>query len=116
MNLKGILKGILCAYIITAVFVLVGAVLTYFNMLDERKISIGIYAGAALGVFLGAFGAAKTSESRILLNSLCVSLIFIAVLLAASFIINGGVALGARTVSVMGGALAAGFMGAVIGK
>lgn len=116
MNLKGILKGTLCAYLITAVFVLAGAALTYFNLLDERRISIGIYAGTALGVFLGALGAAKTSESRILLNSLCVSLIFIAVLLGAAFILNGSAAIGARTVSVIGGALAAGFMGAVIGK
>ena len=31
MNLKGILKGTLWAYLITAVFVLAGAALTYFD-------------------------------------------------------------------------------------
>lgn len=116
MNIKGILKGTVITYFLVAFFVLIAAALTYFNLLDENKISILIYIGTAVSIFAGSFLAAKTSESRILLNSLAISVIFVMILLTASFIVNNEINTGARTIAIASGAVAAGFLGAVIGK
>ncbi|MGN0163916.1 MAG: TIGR04086 family membrane protein [Candidatus Ornithomonoglobus sp.] len=116
MNIKGIIRGLFFALVITAVFLVAGAALTYFNIIDERTASIAAFAGAAAGVFIGALGATKTAENKILLNALFVSLLFCLLIFFGALGINGGFELHTRTLTLLGAVLAAGFLGAVFGK
>lgn len=116
MNIKGIIKGLFFAVVITAVFLIAGAALTYFNLIDERATGIIAFAGAAAGVFIGALGAAKTAENKILLNALLVSLLFCLLIFLGTLGINGGFAPHTRTLALLGAVIAAGFLGAVFGK
>lgn len=116
MNIKGILLGTLYAYIISFIFLLIGAALIYFNVLTEQIVIPGIFFGMALGIFTGSCGAAKTCESRVLINALAVSFLFSLIFFIAAIIINGGIPSESRIPAVICGSFAAGFIGAVAGK
>lgn len=116
MNIKGIFLGTLYAYIISFIFLLLGAALIYFNILSEQYVIPGVFFGIALGIFVGAFGAAKTCESKVLVNALSVSFLFSLIFFAAVLIMNGGIPTQSRIPAVICGSFAAGFIGAVAGK
>lgn len=116
MNIKGILKGSFLSFLIAAVFLIGGAALTYFNRTDERTASLIVFAGAVIGVFIGALGACKSAESKILLNALSVSLLFAALIVCGSLGINGGFAFHSRTIALLGSVMGAGVLGAMFGK
>lgn len=116
MNIKGILLGTLYAYIISFVFLLIGASLIYFNLLSEQAVTIGVFFGMALGIFIGSYGAAKTCESKVLLNALSVSFLFSLIFFSAAIILNNGIPAQSRIPAIICGSFAAGFIGAVAGK
>lgn len=114
MNMKGIFRGTLIALII-AVLVLVGAAAAaYFNLMGERVAGIAVFAGAAVGVFAGAYNAAKTAGNKKLFNALAVSVIFMAVLLLVSSVIGGGVTFNAIKTALFGSVAAAGIAAALL--
>ncbi|MDD6763437.1 MAG: TIGR04086 family membrane protein [Clostridiales bacterium] len=116
MNIKGIIRGFFFALIISAALLVAGAALTYFNLIDERTASIIAFAGAAAGVFIGALGAAKTAENKILLNAMLVSLLFCILILFVTLGINGGFTLRTRSITMLSSIMASGFLGAMFGK
>ena len=116
MNIKGILRGVIFSYIIAAFILFLSAVFTYFNMIDEKIASIVVFGGAVIGVFIGALGAAKTAESKILVNAMIVSLFFIILIIAAASTVNGSVELHVRTWALIGSVAAAGFAAALFAK
>ncbi len=116
MNFKGIIKGALVAIVICVLFLIIGAVLIYFNLVKEQTVSVGLFAGILLGIFSGAFVAARNAFSRIILNSLAVSLIFIIITVIGSISVNGGFALHIRTTALIISAAAAGVLGAIAGR
>ena len=116
MNLKAIFRGSLLSIILVVVALFIGATLVYFNLLSEKTVSIIVFCAAILGVFIGAYGVAMTSEQKLLLNALGVAVIFTLVVLLTSLIVNSGFALHARTTALIGGSFAAAFLGALFGK
>ena len=116
MNLKGILRGVIFSYIIAAFILFLSAVVTYFNIIDERIAGIVTFGGAVIGVFIGALGAAKTAASKILINAMAVSLCFIILIIAAASMVNGSIELHPRTWALIGSTVAAGFAAALFAK
>ncbi|MCH5211384.1 MAG: TIGR04086 family membrane protein [Oscillospiraceae bacterium] len=116
MNLKGILRGVIFSYIIAAFVLFLSAVATYFNIIDERTAGIITFGGAIVGVFVGALGAAKTAEFKILINAMAVSLCFIILIIIAASAVNGSIELHTRTWALIGSAAAAGFAAALFAK
>lgn len=116
MNLKAVLKGSIFSLIIVIVALFVGALLVYFNILSETTVSIIVFCASAVGVFISAYGVAKTSEHQLLINALGVAVVFSLVILLISLIINGGFSLHTRTLTLIGSAFAAAFLGALFGK
>lgn len=116
MNLKAVFKGSLLSLILVIVALFTGALLVYFNLLSETTVSIIVFCASAVGVFISAYGVAKASEHRLLLNALGVAVIFSLVVLLISLIVNSGFSLHTRTLTLIGGAFAAAFLGALFGK
>ena len=116
MNLKAVLKGSLLSLIIVIAALFTGALLVYFNVLSETTVSIIVFCAADVGVFIGAYGIARTSEHRLLLNALGIAVVFSLVIFLISLIVNGGFAIHTRTLTLIGGAFAAAFLGALFGK
>lgn len=116
MNVKGIIKGTLLSYIVTAVVLLGGAALVYFNVIEERAASIAVFAGVVIGVFIGAFGAAKAAEGKRLINAFAVGLGFAAVVFIAATAVNGAVGLSARAAALMGSVGAAAVVAAIFSR
>ena len=116
MNIKGIIKGTIVSFIVAVLFLVIGSILIYYNLLREQTVSVGLFIGTALGIFLGAFVAAKNAFSRIILNSLSVSLLFILLIVITSISVNGGFALHTRTTILIISTLASGVLGAIFGR
>ena len=116
MNFKGIFSGTVIAIILVAISLFAGGTLVYYNLLSERMVSTVVFIAAVTGCFLGALGSGRYSESKILLNSMFVGVIFSVLLLIVSAIVNGGFEIHTRTLALMFSALAASFTGALFAK
>lgn len=116
MNIKGILKGTIFAFVVTFLVILILSAVTYFTEADSKIVTVFMYAGVVAGVVLGAFMAARLSEKSALLNSMLVSVIYLAVLIAVSMLINRALEFNGHFITMSVGILASGFLGAVMGK
>ena len=116
MKVRSVLSGTLIASVIAVLAVIIMAVISYFTGINASAVNVCVYAGAALGVFIGAFSAARTCGSKVLLNSMSVSVLCIAVLMILSLAMNGRINFNMHFIAVVLGAVFAGFLGAVTGK
>ena len=116
MNFKAIFRGLILALVVAMMSLLIGAVLVYFNVISEKAASIVFFVMIMLGIFLGAFGVVKASESKILVNALSLALIFSVIIIVVSLIVNNGFVMHTRTLTLIGGAFATSFLGALFGK
>ena len=116
MSIKNIARGVFLVCFITAACLFIASALVYFGAVDEKAANIAAFAGMAAGGFMGAFSAAKASESKLLANALCVSLICSLIVLAGAFFSGGGFSFGIRTASVVASLFFTGFLGAVFGR
>ena len=116
MNLKGILRGVIFSYAIVAFILFLSAAAAYFGMIDEKMAGIITFGGAVIGVFIGALGASKTAESKILINAMAVSMCFIILIIIAASAVNGSIEIHTRTWALIGSAVAAGFAAALFAK
>lgn len=116
MNFKAVFKGSIFSVLLIIVALFATAMLVYFNVLSETTASIIVFAAAAISVFIAAYGVSKTSEHRILINALSVAFLFSLMVFIISLIVNSGFALHTRTLTLIGGAFAAAFLGALAGK
>lgn len=114
MNIKGILRGTLIALVFAALVLVGAAAAAYFNLASERAAGVAVFAGATVGVFFGAFCAAKTADGKKLFNALAVSVIFMAVLLVISFILGSGMSFNAVKAALFGSVAAAGVAAALL--
>lgn len=116
MNIKGIIKGAIFALIIAILPVFFSALLTYFNIINERTAVIISFAGVILGVFFGSLGCVKTSEARLLINSMSLCLFFSIILFLISSFINNGIYFDIASLSLYGSIFFAGFLAVMFGK
>ncbi len=116
MNFKAVSRGAMLSLLPAIMTLFVCALLIYFNILSEKGASIIVFATAMAGVFFGAFGVARTSEKRLLLNAFGVAFIFSLVVFITAIIVNGSVVFHTRTLTLIGGAFAASLLGAIFGK
>ncbi len=116
MNFKGIVRGALLSLILVIIALFICAVLVYFNITTEKTASVIVFAVTMLSLFISSFGVVRASDTKLLLNALCVALLFSVVIFITSLIVNQGIALHTRTLTLMGGTFASAFLGAVFGK
>lgn len=116
MKLRSVLSGTLIASVIAVLFVVIMAVISYLTGINDSAANVCVYAGAALGVFMGAFSAARTCGGRILLNSMSVSVLCMVILMILSLVMNGRINFNMHFLAVALGVFFAGFLGAITGK
>ena len=116
MSLKGILKGFAVAVVMMFLVLIILSAITYFTAAAQKFLNAGMYIGAALSVFTGALTCAKTSGSRLLINCLCMALLYLLLLIVCSVLKNGGVTLNAHFFTVCAGTLLCSVLGAIVGR
>ena len=116
MKLRSIVLGSFVSAAMIMLFIVIISVLLYFTQMNDSAANICVYAGAALGVFAGAFVSAKTCGGRVLLNSMSVSVLCVIALIVISLIMNGRVNFNMHFWAMILGSVFAGFLGAVLGK
>ncbi len=114
-SFKKIIKGMLFSLAVSVVMMLVLAVFVYFMNIPDRTVSMLVFALSAIAVFLGALILARNISSRGLANGLIMAILYFAVLVGVSVIINGSVSFGMQNVMRMVSVLAAGMLGGVMG-
>ncbi|MEE1086644.1 MAG: TIGR04086 family membrane protein [Schaedlerella sp.] len=82
-----ILKSLLCAYIVTGIFLLLLALLLYKMNLNESKVTIGIILGYVISTFAGGFAAGKMAKARKFLWGLITGITYFIVLFIVSFVL-----------------------------
>ena len=116
MNLKSILKGTALSFIFSAVALIISAVLVYFFVISEQTASIAVFAAIVIGVFISSFGTARANNSKILLNSMSIGVLFSVILLVVASIINKGFVMHTRTLALISAVIASDFIGVMFGK
>lgn len=114
-NLKKVLKGVLFAFILSILAMLVLAVVVFFADVSDRTVSTLILVLSALSVFLGAVILAKNIDSRGLLNGLLLGGIYFLVLVLVSCLAGGGISFEMGNILRCVSTLAAGMLGGVFG-
>ena len=116
MNFRAIFRGTIFSIVPVIATLLVSALLVYFNVISEQTASIIIFAAAILGVFISAFGIVRTNEHKLLLNALGIAFMFALIIFLISLIVNGKPVFHTRTLTLIGAAFLASFLGALFGK
>ena len=116
VNIKAVLRASAISLGMTAAILFIFSLLAYFTSMSDTVITIGAYAAVILGVMSGSALIAHGAPEKKLAHVALMCAVFIAVLTAVSFILNGRLAFNAHTAGIMGGIIAAAFLGAVIGN
>lgn len=115
MKLKCVCLGTIISFVVTFAAVFLIAVAEYSTGITEGAAGVCAYISAIVGVFFGALFSAGKSGTKALVNAMPVSLIYIAVIITASLILNGRINTDIHCWSLMAGVVLAGFLGAVCG-
>ena len=86
-----LLKAILAAWIVTALLLMILALLMFKMELDESKVSVGIIAVYVLSTFLGGRIAGKRAQIRKFLWGMLAGLGYFLVLLFVTFVMERSV-------------------------
>ena len=116
MSIKAIFKGVLTALVISLVIIVIMAALMYFTSINENMASIGVYAGTAVGVIIGAIVSAKTAGGKTLFNCLAMGLLYLAVLALVTLAFNGNIAFNYHLLAVVGAVVLCSVFGAIVGR
>lgn len=116
LSLKGILRGLVVSVLMTVFFILLISVVLYFSNISEKYLNVAVYVLTALSVVTGSVICAKISESKILLNCLCCSALFLLVLIAVSLIKNANIYFNTHFLIMSVSVFVCGILGAIIGK
>ncbi len=114
--MKAILKGVVFSFAATLALILLLSLVLYFTAFDAQIAAMGVYAGVAVSVTLGAAIAAKKCEKSVLAHAMAVSVLYLAALVIMSAALNRDLRFNAHFLAMTAGIFAAGFLGAVIGK
>ena len=116
VNIKAVLRGSAISLALTAAIIFIFALLAYFTQISDGVITIGAYSAVILGVMCGSALIAHGAPEKKMAHVALMCAVFTAVLIALSFILNGRIAFNAHTAGILGGIIAAAFLGAVIGN
>lgn len=89
-KLANVLKGLLIAYIVSGVFVVVLAFLLYKFSLPKQAIGVGIILIYIVSTFLGGFSLGKNMKVKKYLWGLLLGMGYFVILTVVSLIVNGG--------------------------
>ena len=81
------LKSLLCAYVVTGIFLLLLTLLLYKMNLDESKVAIGIILVYVLSTFAGGFAAGKQAKVKRFVWGLLTGVTYFVVLFVVSLIL-----------------------------
>lgn len=84
-----LIRSLLISYVVTALMLLLMALLLFKLELDENKISMGMIAVYVLSCFLGGFAAGKGGRNRRFLWGLLTGALYFVILTAVSFGMGG---------------------------
>ena len=101
---------------LTALFVFIISLLSYCTNMSETTLTIMVYASVVLSVFLGSFICVRSAEGKALFHALILSVIYYAVLVGITLLINGAIATNSHFFTMTAGIFASGILGAVLGK
>ena len=116
LSLRGILRGLIVSVLMTVFFLLLISVILYFSNISEKYLNVAVYVLTALSVVTGSVICAKISESKILLNCLCCSALFLLALIALSLIKNANIYFNMHFLIMSVSVFVCGILGAIIGK
>ncbi len=116
VNIKGVIKGSIFSILVTMLIIFILSLLSYFTGISETVVSACVYASVAAGVLLGTIAVSRAAAGKAFIHVMLVCLIYLAVLVGISALINKGIAFNSHFFAVVCGTFAAGFLGLIIGK
>ena len=116
INFKSVIKGSVFSVLITMFIILILALLSYFTGISENVVGICVYAAVIVGVLLGTIAVSRAASGKVFIHAMLVCLMYLAVLIGISAIINKGITVNSHLFAITGGIFASGFLGSVIGK
>ncbi|MBR4173386.1 MAG: TIGR04086 family membrane protein [Clostridia bacterium] len=111
-------KASKCALLSLVVTVLLGGILAffvYFLQIEEATAKMIIFAIMIVSVLFGGFVLAKNISGKGLLNGLLMSVIYFAILLLLSFMLNGKMAIKVSDITRLVTLAASGMLGGILG-
>ena len=116
IKIVSVLKCTGVSAFLTALFVFIISLLSYCTNMSETTLTIMVYVSVVLSVFLGALICVKSAEGKALLRALLLSVIYYAVLVGVTLLINRAIMPNSHFYTMTAGIFASGILGAVLGK
>ena len=116
MSIKAILKGVIISFVITFAVMLIMAAVLCFTEVSESMVNVGVYAGTAAGVIIGAVSTARNAGGKTLFHCLALALIYLAVMALLTVLTKGTMVFNYHFFAVIAGVVACAVFGAVVGR
>ena len=116
INIKGVIKGSIFSILVTMLIIMILALLSYFTSMSENVISTCVYAAVVTGVLLGTIAVSRAATGKVFLHAMLVCVMYLAVLVGISALINRGLTVNSHLFAITGGIFASGFLGSILGK
>lgn len=90
INFRGIGKGIIFSIILTAIFIVLIATVTYFIDISDKIVSVLLFSSTVISTLIGALLVTKGVQQNGLIHGMFVGLGFFILILISSIITNKG--------------------------
>lgn len=112
---KKVLKCVLLSFVMTVLLGGLLAFFVYFLEVQESTVKIIVFAIMIVSVLFSGFVLAKNLERNGLFNGLLMGVIYFAVIMLLSFILNGKISFGVANITRLVTVTAAGMLGGILG-
>lgn len=112
---KKVLKCVLLSFVMTVLLGGILAFFVYFWEVPESTVRIIVFAIMIVSVLFSGFVLAKNLERNGLFNGLLMGVIYFAVILVLSLILNGKISFGVANITRLVTVAAAGMLGGILG-
>ncbi|MBR3791490.1 MAG: TIGR04086 family membrane protein [Clostridia bacterium] len=115
INFRGIGKGIIFSIILTAIFIVLIATVTYFIDISDKIVSVLLFSSTVISTLIGALLVTKGVQQNGLIHGMFVGLGFFILILISSIITNKGFNFNINLITMLLANVAGGMLGGILG-
>ncbi len=115
INFRGIGKGIIFSIILTAIFIVLIATVTYFIDISDKIVSVLLFSSTVISTLIGALLVTKGVQQNGLIHGMFVGLGYFILILISSIVANKGFDFNINLITMLLANVAGGMLGGILG-
>ena len=115
INFRGIFKGIVFSIVLTAILIVIVALISYFSDISDKLISALLFIVSVSSVLVGAIFVTKSTSENGLMHGGIIGIGYFLVILVASIIAKRSFSMNTNLLTMMIANIAGGMLGGILG-